>query len=168
MFWYWTQSNYFAMCDWYLFVCMPTPSQPTGLGYRFALLCYWMSHLFLWLTAPKEFLTSDLLWKYWIDLVAIRKICRGVSGLAPGCPCGVWCCGLSTCPVYLGQFLANRLYWQLVCTVHIVENNFSLLWIFVDNIHLCLYVYHQSISIGFVLTPRNSFLFIEVLVFSYP
>ena len=144
---------------------MSTPSQPTGLGCRFALLCYWMSYLFLWLTVSKEFLTSDLLWKYWIDLVAIRKICRGVSGLAPGCPCGVWCCGLSTCPLYLGQFLANRLYWQLVCTVHIVENSFSLLWIFVDDIHLCLYVYYQSISIGFVLTPGMVFCSLKYLYF---
>ena len=47
-------------------------------------------------------LSSDLLWKYWIEFVVmelpcakftfpIRILCRGVSDYVPGCLYGMWC-----------------------------------------------------------------------------
>ena len=43
-----------------------------------------------------------------------RMICRDVSGLVTGYPCGVWCRGSTTSPCMLGHFLAN-LFWHLIC-----------------------------------------------------
>ena len=34
--------------------------------------------------------------------------CRGVSGFATDCPCGVWC-GLTTCFLYVGPPFGNRI-----------------------------------------------------------
>ena len=34
--------------------------------------------------------------------------CRGVSGFANDCPCGVWCRGLTTCLLYVGPPFGNR------------------------------------------------------------
>ena len=36
--------------------------------------------------------------------------CRSVSGFVNGCPCGVWCCELTTCPCMWFHFLA-KLFW---------------------------------------------------------
>ena len=33
------------------------------------------------------------------------KFCRGVSGFATDCPCGVWCHGLATCLLHVGHLL---------------------------------------------------------------
>ena len=35
--------------------------------------------------------------------------CRGVSGFATDCPCGVWCRGLTTCLLHVGPPFGNRL-----------------------------------------------------------
>ena len=35
--------------------------------------------------------------------------CRGVSGFATDCPCGVWCRGLTTCVLHAGPPFGNRL-----------------------------------------------------------
>ena len=32
---------------------------------------------------------------------------RGVPGFATDCPCGVWCRGLTTCPLYVGPLFGN-------------------------------------------------------------
>ena len=34
--------------------------------------------------------------------------CRGVSGFATDCPCGVWCRGLTTCLLHVGPPFGNR------------------------------------------------------------
>ena len=35
--------------------------------------------------------------------------CRGVSGFATDCPCGVWCRGLTTCLLHVGPPYGNRI-----------------------------------------------------------
>ena len=35
--------------------------------------------------------------------------CRGVSGFATDCPCGVWCRGLTTCLLHVGPPFENRI-----------------------------------------------------------
>ena len=37
-----------------------------------------------------------------------RIFYRGVPGFATECPWGVWCRGLTTCPLYVGPLFANR------------------------------------------------------------
>ena len=36
-----------------------------------------------------------------------RIFYRGVPGFATDCPCGVWCHGLTTCPLYVGPLFGN-------------------------------------------------------------
>ena len=65
-------------------------------------------------------LPLDLLSKYRIQHGAIGPLyvtssystwifCRGVSGFATDCPCGVWCRGLTTCLLHVGPPFGNRL-----------------------------------------------------------
>ena len=72
------------------------------------------------LSPPRMFLPLDLLSEYRIQLGAIRPLyvtssystwifCRGVSGFATNCPCGVWCHGLATCRLHVGPPSGNRL-----------------------------------------------------------
>ena len=73
------------------------------------------------LTPPRMFLPLDLLSEYRIQHGAIGPLlchiysystwifCRGVSGFATDCPCGVWCRGLTTCSLYVGPLFGNRL-----------------------------------------------------------
>ena len=62
---------------------------------------------------PRMFLSLDLLWEYRIQHGANGPLyvtssystwifCRGVSGFATDCPCGVWCRGLTTCLLHVG------------------------------------------------------------------
>ena len=62
---------------------------------------------------PRMFLSLDLLWEYRIQHSANGPLyvtssystwifCRGVSGFATDCPCGVWCRGLTTCLLHVG------------------------------------------------------------------
>ena len=61
---------------------------------------------------PRMFLSLDLLWEYGIQHGAngplyvtssysTWMLCRGVSGFATDCPCGVWCRGLTTCLLHV-------------------------------------------------------------------
>ena len=72
------------------------------------------------ISPPRMFLLLDLLSEYWIQHGtigplyvtsghSIRIFYRGVSGFAIDCPCGVWCQGLTTCLLYVGPLLENRL-----------------------------------------------------------
>ena len=72
------------------------------------------------LSPPRMFLPLDRLSIYGIQHITIgplyvtsrywtRILCRGVSGFATDCPCGVWCCGLTTCLLYAGPLFGNRL-----------------------------------------------------------
>ena len=76
--------------------------------------------LFCKYTTPWMFLPLDILLEYWIEHVSFgllyvmftfptRIFYRGVPAFATDCPCGVWCCGLTTCPLYVGP-----LFWNLI------------------------------------------------------
>ena len=69
---------------------------------------------------PRMFLSLDLLWEYRIQHGAKEPLyvtssystwifCRGVSGFATDCPCGVWCHGLTTCLLHVGPHFGNRI-----------------------------------------------------------
>ena len=69
---------------------------------------------------PRMFLSLDLLWEYKIQHGANGPLyvtssystwifCRGVSGFATDCPCGVWCRGLTTCLLHVGPPFGNRI-----------------------------------------------------------
>ena len=69
---------------------------------------------------PGCFLSLDLLWEYWIQHGANRPLyvtsscstwifCRGVSGFATDCLCGVWRRGLTTCLLHVGPPFGNRI-----------------------------------------------------------
>ena len=69
---------------------------------------------------PRMFLSLDLLSEYQIQHGANGPLyvtssystwifCRGVSGFATDCPCGVWCCGLTTCLLHIGPPFGNRI-----------------------------------------------------------
>ena len=56
--------------------------------------------------------------EYWIEHVSFgllyvmftfptRIFYRGVPGFAIDCPCGIWCRGLTTCPLYIGPRFGN-------------------------------------------------------------
>ena len=80
-----------------------------------------VSYLVIYNTSPpRMFLSLDLLWEYWIQHGAngplyvtfscsIWIFCRGVSGFATDCPCGVWCRGLTICLLHVGQPFGNRI-----------------------------------------------------------
>ena len=68
---------------------------------------------------PMMFLSLDLLWEYRIQhggngplyvtsSYSTWIFCRGVSGFATDCPCGVWCRGLTTCLLHVGPPFGNR------------------------------------------------------------
>ena len=65
-------------------------------------------------------LSLDLLWEYRIQhgtngplyvtsSYSTWILCRGVSGFATDCPCGVWCRGLTTCLLHVGPPFGNRI-----------------------------------------------------------
>ena len=69
---------------------------------------------------PGCFFFLDLLWEYRIQHGANGPLyvtssystwifCRGVSGFATDCPCGVWCRGLTTCLLHVGPHFGNRI-----------------------------------------------------------
>ena len=69
---------------------------------------------------PGCFLSLDLLWEYRIQHGVNGPLyvtssysswifCRGVSGFATDCPCGVWCRGLITCLLHVGPPFGNRI-----------------------------------------------------------
>ena len=69
---------------------------------------------------PRMFLSLDLLWEYRIQHGANEPLyvtsrysiwifCRGVSGFATDCPCGVWCRGLTTCLLHVVPPFGNRI-----------------------------------------------------------
>ena len=90
------------------------------------------------------FLSTDLPWEYCIELVAIDLHCIfigftfptgtnicGISGFVTGCPCGAWCCGLTTHPFFmLVHFFGKALLNVLFCKLDIMEKYFPLLCIY--------------------------------------
>ena len=91
---------------------------------------------------PRMFLSLDLLWEYRIQHGANRPLyvtssystwifCRGVSGFATDCPCGVWCCGLTTCLLHVGPPFGNRILnnsWAVGLTWWIINLIFCVFW----------------------------------------
>ena len=72
------------------------------------------------ISPPRMFLSLDLLSEYRIQHGTIGSLyvtsscstwmfCRGVSGFATDCPCGVWCRRLTTCLLHVGPPFGNRL-----------------------------------------------------------
>ena len=70
-------------------------------------------HWFCKCTPPWMFLPLDIPSEYRPEHVTFgllcvifkfpsRIFCRRVPGFATDCPCGVWCCGLTTCLLYVG------------------------------------------------------------------
>ena len=86
------------------------------------------------------FLSLDLLSKYRIQHGVIGPLyvtsnystgilCRGVSGFATECPCGVWCRGLTTCLLHVGPPFGNRFLnnsWAVGLTKWIVYLHFDI------------------------------------------
>ena len=69
---------------------------------------------------PRMFLSLDLPSEYGIQhgtngplyvtsSYSTWIFCRGVSGFATDCPCGVWCRGLTTCLLHVGPPFGNRI-----------------------------------------------------------
>ena len=69
-------------------------------------------------TTPWAFLPLDILPEYCIEHVTFgllyvmftfptRIFYRGVTGFVTGCPCGVWCRGLTTCLLYVGLLVGS-------------------------------------------------------------
>ena len=49
---------------------------------------------------------------------------RSVSGFVTGCPCGVWGCGLTSCPLYVGPFF-GKCVLNTVGVVQFINNHSS-------------------------------------------
>ena len=74
---------------------------------------------YIWLcSTPFMFLPLDILLEYWIGHVTFGLLCvmftfparifyRGVPGSATDSLCGVWCGGLTTCPLYVVPLFGN-------------------------------------------------------------
>ena len=94
------------------------------------------------LSPPRMFLPLDLLSEYWIQHGAIRPLyvtstystwifCRGVLGFANDCPCGIWCCGLTTCLLRVDPpFWKSTFKQQLGCRFDIIDSTSSIFFVF--------------------------------------
>ena len=114
---------------------------------------------------PRMFLSLDLLWEYRIQHGANGPLyvtsnystwifCRGVSGFATDCPCGVWCRGLTTCFLHVGPPFEN----QLGCRCDIMDNES---YFFV--LYAIIYVLIHQIIFRFYLLKYS--LFFQVLLY---
>ena len=87
---------------------------------------------------PRMFLSLNLLWEYRIQHGANGPLyvtsnystwifCRGISGFATDCPCGVWCRGLTTCLLHVGPPFENWILnnsWAVGLTLWIMNHIF--------------------------------------------
>ena len=93
-----------------------------GISYtgKMTSLYWFIPQVFITNLKVRMFLSLDLLWEYWIQHGANGPLyvtssystwlfCRGVSGFATDCPCGVWCRGLTTCLLHVGPPFGNRI-----------------------------------------------------------
>ena len=120
---------------------------------------------------PRMFLSLDFLWEYRIQHGANGPLydtpsysnwifCRGVSGFATDCPCGVWCRGLTTCLLHVGPPFGNRiLKQQLGCRFDIMDNEFF----FGVLTYAIIYVLIHQIILRFHLLKYS--LFFQVLLY---
>ena len=84
---------------------------------------------------PRMFFFLDLLCEYRMQHGANGPLyvtssystwifCRGVSGFATDCPCGVWCRGLTSCLLHVGPPFGNRILknsWAVDLTLWIIN-----------------------------------------------
>ena len=117
------------------------------------------------------FLPLDLLWEYRIQHGANGPLyvtssystwifCRGVSGFATDCPCGVWCRGLTTCFLHVGPPFGNRILnnsWAVGLTSWIM----NLIFLCFD---ICNYICLDTSDHFSVLTSWIFFIFSNTLV----
>ena len=118
-------------------------------------------------TSPlRMFLSLDLLWEYRIQHGANRPLyvtssystwifCRGVSGFATDCPCGVWCRGLTTCLLHVGPPFGNRILnniWAVGLTYMIMNLIFCVFW-------------HMQLYMSWYIKSFFGFTFLNILYF---
>ena len=125
---------------------------------------------------PRMFLSLDLLSEYRIQHGAIGSLyvttsystwifCRGVSGFATDCPCGVWCRGLTTCLLHVGPPFGNRFLnnsWAVGVTWWIVYLFFCILtyaiiYVLIHYIIFWLYLYFINNLYFFKYSCTNIF-----------
>ena len=124
---------------------------------------------------PRMFLSLDLLWEYRIQHGANGPhyvtssystwiFCRGVSGFATDCPCGVWCRGLTTCLLHVGPPFGNRFFFkkQLGCRFDIMDNKS---YFFCVLTYAIIYVLIHHIIFRFHLLKYS--LFFQVLLYQH-
>ena len=100
------------------------------------------------------FLSLDLLWEYRIQHGAKGPLyvtssystwifCRGVSGFATDCPCGVWCRGLTTCLLHVGPPFGNRmlnnswavgLTWWIIYLISFCVLTYAIIYVLIHQI----------------------------------
>ena len=111
------------------------------------------------------FLSVDLLWEYRIQHGANGPLyvtssystwifCRGVSGFATDCPCGVWCRALTTCLLHVGPPFGNRILnnsWAVGLTTWIIYLIFCVLT------YAIIYVLKHQIIFRFYLLKYSLF-----------
>ena len=121
---------------------------------------------------PRMFLSLDFLWEYRIQHGANGPLyvtpsystwifCRGVSGFATDCPCGVWCRGLTTCLLHFGPFFTKSYSkQQLGCRFDIMDNESYFFGVLTSAI---IYVLIHQIILRFDLLKYS--LYFQVLLY---
>ena len=113
---------------------------------------------------PRTFLSLELLWEYRIQHGANGPLyvtssystwifCRGVSGFATGCPCGIWCLVLTTCLLHVGPPFGNR-----------ILNN-SCRFDIMDNISYFIVFWHMQLYMSWNIRSFFGFTFLNILHF---
>ena len=126
---------------------------------------------------PRMFLSLDLLSGYRIQHGAIGPFyvtssnstwifCRGVSGFATDCPCGVWCRGLTTCLLHVGPPFGNRFlntsktvgltYWIVYLHFFCILT-YAIIYVLIHHIIFWLYLYFLNIIYFFKYSCTNIF-----------
>ena len=82
--------------------------------------------------------------------------CRGVSGFATDCLCGVWCRGLTTCLLHVGPPFGNQfLLKQLGCRFDIMNNKSYFVLVF----------WHMQLCMSWYIRSFFGFTFLNMLYF---
>ena len=121
---------------------------------------------------PRMFLSLDLLWEYRIQhgvngplyvtsSYSTWIFCRGVSGFATDCPCGVWCRGLTTCLLHVGPPFGNPILnnsWAVGLTN----------WIIYIYIYIVFFVFwHTQLYMSWYIRSFFGFTFLNIQVLLY-
>ena len=134
--------------------------------------CLWpLVFVFYNPSPPRMFLSLDLLWEYRIQHGAngplyvtssysIWIFCRGVSGFATDCPCGVWCRGLTTCLLHVGPSFGNQMLNNSWAVGFDIMDNIS--YFFCVLTYAIIYVLIHQIIFWFYLLKYS--LFFQVLL----